>query len=256
MSFQDQQRHFLAHLKQPQTTPLPAGFSPHGGAIYADLLYNKFNDSLSSCFPVLKYILGDSRWQALVADFIVTHACCSPYYRQIPDEFIAYLQHERSVPGDPPFILELGHYEWLELQLTIAPAPETEAITIDSVNWDQTERWLDTRPVFVTVFDVFYYAYPVHEISVQVQPKSRPPQSTAILGFRNYLDEVYLIALQPAAARLLELVHSGDHSLRHAAAQIASELAMDSPQAVYPQIAAILHQLQQQGAIIAMARIE
>ncbi|MGZ8908008.1 MAG: transposase-like zinc-binding domain-containing protein [Methylobacter sp.] len=34
---------------------------------------------------------------------IAEHRCLSPYYRQIPDEFVHYLHNERQAKDDPPF---------------------------------------------------------------------------------------------------------------------------------------------------------
>ncbi len=52
MAFQELQRQFLAYLRNPEQRLLPTGFAKQGTAIYVDLLYNKFNDSLTACFPV------------------------------------------------------------------------------------------------------------------------------------------------------------------------------------------------------------
>ena len=128
MAFQDLQRQFLAHLRNPEQQPLPTGFDQQCSAIYVDLLYNKFNDSLTTCFPVTYAILGETAWQELLKDFIAGHRCLSPYYRQIPDEFVQYLQNERKVINDPPFLAELAHFEWIEMALSIA---ETEPVVTE-----------------------------------------------------------------------------------------------------------------------------
>lgn len=60
MAFQIVQRQFLAHLRNPANEPLPNGFAARGAAIYANLLYNKFNDSLELCFPVTHEVLGEA----------------------------------------------------------------------------------------------------------------------------------------------------------------------------------------------------
>lgn len=60
-----QQRQFLQYLRQLQATQLPAGFTPEQLAVYADLLYNKFDESLATCFPVIHRILPPADWRAL-----------------------------------------------------------------------------------------------------------------------------------------------------------------------------------------------
>jgi hypothetical protein len=122
MAFQAVQRQFLAHLRNPGQQPLPTGFAQQGVALYTDLLVNKFNDSLTTCFPVTHALLGEKAWQQMLKGFIARHRCLSPYYRQIPDEFIQYLQTEWVNHTGLPYLLELAHFEWVELILAITDA--------------------------------------------------------------------------------------------------------------------------------------
>jgi len=216
MAFQDLQRQFLAHLRNPELQPLPTGFDQQGAAIYVDLLYNKFNDSLTTCFPVTYAILGETAWQRLLRDFIAEHRCLSPYYRQIPDEFMLYLQNERQVIGDLPFLSELAHFEWIELVLSIAePEPVvSEALTDTHI--------LDAVLVFAPVIKLLYYVWPVQQINQTYQPDEPPALATHILGFRDAADQVQFIALNPATASLLMHLQNG-----HTATQVLQELGKD-----------------------------
>lgn len=93
--------------------------------------------------------------------FIAEHRCKSPYCRQIPDEFIRYLQTEQLCESDPPYLLELAHFEWVEMILAIAEADPVTASTLGAVN-----DWLVCRPLFVPLLEVLYYVYPVQHINV------------------------------------------------------------------------------------------
>jgi hypothetical protein len=84
-AFRQQQLQFLNYLRQPKTALLPAGFAPERLAVYVDLLYNKFDESLTACFPVIQSLLSKENWRALLLDFIEKRRCLTPYYRQIPD---------------------------------------------------------------------------------------------------------------------------------------------------------------------------
>lgn len=88
--------------------PPPAGIAANRIGTYAGLLYHKIEDSLLVCFPLTREWLGPEPWSALVRGFIAHHRCASPLYRQIPDEFIDYLQNERMESGDPPLLVEIG----------------------------------------------------------------------------------------------------------------------------------------------------
>jgi hypothetical protein len=201
--FQQQQRQFLHYLRQPQVAQLPAGFTAERLAVYADLLYNKFDESLAACFPVIHRILPPADWRALLLDFIAEHRCLTPYYRQIPDEFVQYLQQERDCADDLPFLAELAHFEWIELQLLIA---ESEPITIKPLT---SEQLLSGVPVFTPVMQLLHYQWPVQNIGPHALPTEPPATTTHILGFRDSDDQVRFIALSPATAGLIELLNNG-----------------------------------------------
>ncbi len=244
MAFQSVQRQFLAHCRNPVQHAVPVGFAPQGAAIYVDLLYNKFNESLELCFPVTRALLGETAWQHLLKAFIAQHRCLSPYYRQIPDEFIAYLQTEWVNNHDTPYLLELAHFEWIELALAIADTEPVKAF--DGVVND----WLNCRPVFAPVLQLLHYAYPVQRINEAYQPTTPPEQTTAILGFRDRDDVVQFIELNPATARLVDILQTGDCTVQTAIEQIASELQHPEPSALFSFGVATVTDLMQQGAIL------
>lgn len=245
--FQTLQRQFLAHLRNPVQHALPAGFPEQGAAIYKDLLFNKFNDSLALCFPVSRAILGESAWQQLLLAFIAEHHCHSPYYRQIPDEFIHYLQTERDNATDPAFMLELAHFEWVEMILAITDTTEAEhnQPSTDTANID----WLACRPLFVPLFEVLHYRYPVHRINIDYQPETPLEQPTHILGFRDVRDTVHFIELQPATVRLLEILQTTEVTVQEAITAIAAELAHLEPDSLFRFGEEFMTQLHAQGAL-------
>lgn len=202
-ALQTQQRLFLDYLRQPQAAKLPPGFAPERLAIYVELLYNKFDESLSACLPIIHRILSGDEWRALLLDFIAEHRCRSPYYRQIPDEFLQYLHQERQPTGDKPFLAELAHFEWIELQLSIAEAASVpvKALTEQQLFYDV--------PRFTPVKQLLHYHWPVQELGPTFQPKTPPASPTHILGFRDSNDQVQFIALNPATARLVRLLCNG-----------------------------------------------
>lgn len=243
MAFQAVQRQFLAFVRDP-AQPVPVGFAPQGVALYTDLLYNKFNESLALCFPVTRALLGETAWQHLLKTFIAQHRCLSPYYRQIPDEFIAYLQAEPLNNDAPLYLLELAHFEWIELVLAITDAEPVTAFNA------LVNDWLNCRPVFAPVLQLLHYAYPVQHINEAYQPTTPPDQTTHILGFRDRDEVVQFIELKPATARLVDILQTGDCTMQTAIQQIATELQHPEPSALFSFGTATLVDLMQQGAIL------
>jgi hypothetical protein len=243
MAFQDLQYQFLAHCRNPKQQPLPTGFDPQGAAVYVDLLYNKFNDSLTTCFPVTYAILGETAWQNLLKDFIAEHSCLSPYYRQIPDEFVQYLQLEREVTSDLPFLAELAHFEWIELALSIA-----EAVSVVTVALSDTQL-MESVLVFTPVLELLHYVWPVQQLNPMYQPDEPPSAATHILGFRDVEDQVQFIALNPATASLILQLQSG-RTAKQALQELGKDLTPSGLANLMLFGTGILSDLYRQGAII------
>lgn len=166
--FQRYQIAFTAHIRDPRAQPRPAGVEARRMNIYTELLYNNLEGFLLACFPVLRKVLGTRKWAALVRDFFRTHRSHTPYFRQIPDEFIQFLQNEWTpLAGYPPFTLALAHYEWIELVLSVSNRGVDCAV-------DAAGDLLDGVPLLNPVLANLRYDWPVHRIAPR--RKTQPPK--------------------------------------------------------------------------------
>ena len=120
VDFKSKQHEFAAYIRDPENNPVPADVKEQRMDMYRELFFNNIEGFLSGNFPVLRKILNDRQWFALAQDFFAKHPCKTPYFSQIPEEFLDYLQNERDSSEDLPFMLELAHYEWVEMALSIA----------------------------------------------------------------------------------------------------------------------------------------
>ncbi len=247
-AFQAFQFAFARHIRDPKTHPRPAGVPARRMKIYNELLFNNLESFLLACFPVLRQTLGKRKWTALVRDFFATHRCRSPYFRQIPDEFIQYLQNERGVrETDPRFLLELAHYEWIELVLSVSSLEPPTSV-------DHAGDLLDGIPVLNPVLALLQYAYPVHRIGPRFKPAAPPEEPTRLLVFRDASFNVRFLQLNAASARLLALLEPGTHSGRQVLERLATELGHPQPSQVVAFGAQQLKQLAAIGAILGTRR--
>ena len=112
------QQTICTHLRDPQRAPAPSQIPLQRLALYRELVRTNFVEQLGGAFPVLQQSCDDDYWERLLDDFLADHRCRSPLFHQLPQEFVDYLQHERTAAaGDPPWLAELAHYEWMELAL-------------------------------------------------------------------------------------------------------------------------------------------
>lgn len=243
-AFQTQQRAFLNYLRNPSVAGPPEGFDAGRLSVYTDLLYNKFDESLSACFPVINRILTPQAWRALLLEFIANHSCRTPYYRRIPDEFVQYLRQIRPEDPEMPFLADLAHFEWVELQLSIAETIDLPHRILSA------EQLLRAVPMFPPGMQLLTYRWPVEDIGPDYLPTEVPEDITYILGFRDHNDQVQFVALSTATAHLVQRLHNSGLSGEQALAEMGGNL----PQPALSQFMRFglqtLSELNQRGAIV------
>jgi hypothetical protein len=114
---------------------------------------------------------------------------------------LRYLQDERKVqPDDPGFLLELAHYEWVEMALALDERDPADIMA------DPEGDLLNGIPVLSPLAWALSYRYPVHRIRPGYQPDDPPDIPTHILVYRNRQDEVKFMKLNDVSRHLLELL--------------------------------------------------
>ncbi len=198
LNLQQQQTLFTAYIRDPLHRPMPSGVKPERMSMYAELIFNNIESFLSNNFPVIRKIHTTPQWLQLVRDFFVQHASKTPYFAEIPEEFLSYLQAERNNPEDYPFLLELAHLEWVEMALAIAQDELIANI--------HTENLLN-QPIRLSPLALsFAYQYPVQQISPDFLPTSPPEQPTFLVVYRNPADEVKFMLTNAITYQLLALI--------------------------------------------------
>jgi hypothetical protein len=226
--FQTRQYEFAAHIRNPARNARPADVEDRRMAIYRDLFYNNVEGFLAGTFPILRKITPDERWHAMVRDYFARHDAHSPYFLDIPKEFLGYLQEEREQRADDPaFLIDLAHYEWVELALSVLDEePDGDAL-------DQETDVLNRHPAVSPLAWPLSYPYQVHKIGPDYLPEKPDESPTHLLVYRNKEDEVEFLELNPVSARLLDLLlDDGRPTGRAALQQIAAELQHPDPERV------------------------
>ncbi len=215
-TFQQTQLALTAYLRAPEKSPAPENVETRRLHIYRDLVYNNIENFVANVFPVTRSILGDHSWHGLVREFILHHNCQTPYFVQISDEFVHYILQVRGLRGsDPAYLLELIHYEWIELALDVS----TDVIPDAGVFPTDVEN---SRPRVSPVTVCLSYQYPVHKVSATFP--HWPAEPTQLLVYRNRMDIVCFSEANPLTARLLFLLQSNDQPLNSHLQTIAAEL--------------------------------
>ena len=194
------QKAFTDHLRNPDQVPVPTGLDPRRVGIYSALIFNNLSALLADFFPVIKSILDEEKWDQLVRDFFITHQAETPYFPQVSEEFVHYLSGRQNIAGDPAFLLELAHYEWIELYLYMHEGNPPEVPVAESD--------LLTAPLSLSsIAEPLAYEYPVHLIRGDYQPNESGEQGTFLLVFRDRDESVRFFELQPFTYQFLEAIN-------------------------------------------------
>ncbi|NNE06074.1 MAG: DUF2063 domain-containing protein [Xanthomonadales bacterium] len=193
------QTRFAAHIRSPGQVPAPTDVEDRRMDIYRNLFFNNVRSLLAWNFPVLRKLHSEEDWAQMVRDFYVEHRARTPLFPELPREFLQYIQEKRqNHDGDPPFLLELAHYEWVEGALGM------EEAEIDDTPADPDGDLLAGIPVLSALAWPLSYRFPVHRIGPKFQPKEPPEQATHLLVYRNRADEVKFMRLNAVSALLLQ----------------------------------------------------
>ncbi len=185
---------FAARIRAPEAVALLPGIGAERMRVYEQLFFNNLEGFLASGFPVLRSLLSDERWQRLVRAFLGQYRCRTPYFLQIGEEFVAWLEQGLvAEAGDPAFLAELAHYERVELALDVAD-DELPASGWSALAWPLA------------------YVWPVQRLGRDFQPSVPPPEPTCLLAWRDREDKVRFQQLSVFAYHLALRLQAGEAS--------------------------------------------
>jgi hypothetical protein len=244
--FKRLQMAFAAHIRDPGKVPAPGGIEDRRMAIYRDLFYNNIESFLAGNFPVLHEITPEEKWHGIVRDFMVNHRCETPHFPEIAQEFLAYLSESRQAEADDyPFMLELAHYEWVELALGIS---DEDA---ELPSHDPNRDLLEGIPLVSPVAWNLTYSYPVHRISTEMIPEGPSPEPNHLVVYRDRLDKIHFLEINAVTQRLLELIKQNTQATGLEILQIiAGEMQHPDPDIVINAGAQLIQDLKARNIII------
>ena len=244
VDFKAKQAEFAAYIRDPEHHPMPSDVNPERIAMYRELFFNNIDSFLASNFPVIRRILDDKQWYELAQDFFARHQCSTPYFVEIPEEFLAYLQNERQNPADWPFLYELAHYEWVEMALSIAQEP--------SVGVKQKpDDFLMTQISLSPLAWLLAYRYPVHRIAPTYLPTVEPNHPTFLVVYRDNSDDVHFLEITAMTYCLLDRLQQQNSLLtQDCLAQIAQESGLVPTASLISGGLQILEDLFERGVVV------
>lgn len=229
--FRELQRDFARHLRDPLRQPAIAAIEPRRMAIYRELFFNNVDGFLRRFFPVLHSLYSEEDWLGLVRSFYSRHSAETPYFLKIAEEFLKFVESEfEPRPCDPDFLLELAHYEWLELALDVS---ERE---IPATGFEAAGDLMEGIPLASPLAELVHYRWPVQRVSATAAWPAE--EATYLLVYRDRRDVVRFQELNGASARLFALIRELSGSEQpFTGIQLATRLAAEMQ---HPQVDAVI----------------
>lgn len=244
------QRDFAACIREPERSDLPPGVALRRMQVYRELFFNNVEGLLSSNFPVIRTLYADADWNALIASFLRDHRAQTPLFPEIGREFLRWLeQRQHEGRDDAPFLLELAHYEWAELALSL------DEQDIDALAHDADGDVIGGVPVVSPLAWVLGYRFPVHRIGGDFRPAEAPAEPTLLLLIRDRSDQVSFLEVNALTAALIERLQanmlSGEPTSGAAVvAALLAEIAPGNAAALQPAGCEILRNLRSREALL------
>ncbi len=248
--FQRKQFEFAAHIRDPDKNPAPAQVEDRRMAVYRELFYNNLLKLLSGTFPVLKKLHSQEKWRQMIRQFMVQHRAQTPYFLQVPKEFLSFLETEYDMGDDDfPFLLELAHYEWVELAVSVSE------VTNDDLDVDRAGDLLAGVPVKSRLAEAYAYHYPVHRIADDFIPTEPGEQPTYLVIYRQANDDLGFMELNPVTARLLEMIQNNAEATgRELLTRLAEEISYPDRDALIAHGAVALQEMKDAEILLGVAR--
>ena len=237
LDFQRYQLAFAAHIRDPSANKKPTHVQDTRMAIYREIVFNNIFSSVSACFPVCKGILGARAWRKLVRAFFANHQATTPIFRDIPLQFLQYIDKKIDLPI---YFQSLAHYEWVELAVA--------SLKTDPIKLSKTTDLLNKKPIFAPAHMLLSYDYAVQSISKRHLPQGS--EQTFLFVFRNHENKVNFIELNPITFHLLNLIKTNQLTGKQAFTMLSEEIEHSDVDAIITFGAEILADLANQQAII------
>lgn len=242
------QTRFAAHIRDPERHLPPPDIENRRMAIYNELFFNSISSMLAGTFPVIHELLSESQWRTLVRAFYRSGANKTPYFPEIPRDFVRWLNSDNPL-SDKPFLPELAHYEWLELAVQIdkTPPPASQPLPADRA------ALLDGSPQPSPWVRLGSYRFPVHRIQRTYQPCKPNGKHHFFLIYRQHEDSqesVRFLNINAVAAMLFALIKDNPQvALSRLLAKLGQQIGHQQPTVLQDAAIGLIQDWYQRGIL-------
>lgn len=214
LPFQAVQAEFAAHIRDPDSNQGPSDIERRRLAVYKRLFYDNIESFCARTFKAFRALADDEYWHSLIRSFIKSHRCSTPYFREIPNEFLQFLIEREESDERYPFMIELCHFDLVRIELYFAP---------ESIEGKNRLTSLDSCIQRSPLVRLLSYQWPVHKIDEDFEASRTPAEATWLIAYRDRKSDVEFLVSNPRTIRMLEVLEQ-PQSVRELIQELAEEL--------------------------------
>ncbi|MDO5059912.1 MAG: putative DNA-binding domain-containing protein [Neisseria sp.] len=219
----------LADYARNPELPPPPGIAPERLAVYARLLRNNINSFLDLCFSDSQNFADETLWQDLCRRFLAEAAPESPFFNDIPAQFLAFAQQQSGAARLPENVLAMMQFETDLLHAETAPVPQN-ALFSDGLWLPETALALSPA-ARLRHYDCDFVSSSLAHFD---------DEACTVLTWRGLDDEVYYRRLADTEVFLLEHFSAQNDSLAALAAALQELTGSDRSEWLQTELAAWL----------------
>jgi hypothetical protein len=166
--------------------------------VYRALVQNRMRNTITAFLERTTARLGIARIRADYADWIHERAAASPYLRDVPAEFVAWVAPRwLEDTGVPDYLVDLARHELLEYDIRNdhrgGEAPTGLDLALDKpLRFDGAAR-------------LMHYRFAVHKLSAELDDDGLPEEvATRLMVYRDAKNGVRYLELTPLAFAVLQ----------------------------------------------------
>ncbi|MDO4682529.1 MAG: putative DNA-binding domain-containing protein [Lautropia sp.] len=203
----------LKDYLQRNHQPLPNGAAPQGVEAQLAQMRHAMTDIVTRCFPLCRQLIGDEDWKTLLDRFLASDGLHeATHVHQVPRAFIAFLQGPAEAGQLPPWMPELAHYEWIEMEVISA-----------------TQKAPEYGPQGIALsprLRLQAYDWPVQQI--RPDHVAIAPELSFFAVYQNRAGDIRFSQLSPAAAQMLGILQTNGCDWHRACQKLARQLEVDT----------------------------
>jgi len=223
------------------------GHEPSRWKAYRRMVRSRFYETIDHGFERLKNIVGSERFHLLVDRFLAIERPRSIYLRDIPGEFLQFLErHWEPISrehGLAAYVLDLARYEWAELETAYAyeegPTPDVVPLEMHRV------------AVLAPAHRLLDLEYPVHRLGTDQEGGALGREPISLCLYRDSkTHDVETLELTPVAARLFVLIEQQTTALDQVVRSAADAARLPVDLAFIEALSVLLADLLERGVLL------